>query len=113
MLRAALPVCGDRLDGDGGGLDWRGDVEWKWGTRALNLPVAIRAPGGWADALQSCNGRGVWDWQSHRSNVLARSGADIVPLGIAHGAAGPAATEAASSFGLNATSATARFCTTR
>lgn len=84
---ASEPMTDYRRSGDGGGTDWRGDLEWKWGTRALNLPVTLRAPGGWADALQPFNGLGVWDWQNHRSNVVNRLGMDMVPIGIAHGTA--------------------------
>lgn len=82
---ASEPMTDYRTSGDGGGIDWRGDVEWKWGTRALNLPVMIRAPGGWADPLQTYNGRGVWDWQNHRSNLVSRAGSEVVPFGMAHG----------------------------
>lgn len=47
--------------------------------------MLIDAPGNWAAPLQDGNGRGTWSWQNHLSNLAARAGADLAPLGIAHG----------------------------
>ena len=82
---ASEPMTDYSTSGDGGGTDWRDDVAVKWGARALNLPVALDGPGGWADPLKKYNGTGVWAWQNHRANVLSRMGDEIVPLGMAHG----------------------------
>jgi PKD repeat protein len=82
---ASEPMTDYRTCGDGGGADWRGDIEWKWGSRNLNLPVELAAPGGWGSGLSRYNGVGVWDWQSHRTQIASRTGDDAVPFGIAHG----------------------------
>ncbi len=84
---ASEPMTDYRTSGDGGGIDWRGDVTPKWGSPALNLPVALAGPGGWADHLASHNGAGVWDWQNHQANLVARAGDEMVPFGVAHGRA--------------------------
>ena len=82
---ASEPMTDYATSGDGGGDDWRGDVEAKWGARALNLPVALDAPAGWADPLKACDGTGVWDWQNHRANAASRLGDDNAPFGVGHG----------------------------
>lgn len=82
---ASQPMTDYRHQGDAGGTPWRNDVEWKWGTVAQNLPVIIRAPGGWADQLQSAAGTGVWDWQDHQTQAGLQRGRDRVPLGLGHG----------------------------
>lgn len=82
---ASQPMTDYATCGDGGGIDWRNDIEWKWGAVALNLPVALSAPAGWAAPLQAHAGTGVWDWQSHRRQIAARSREEFVPFGIGHG----------------------------
>ncbi len=82
---ASQPMTDYATSGDGGGTAWRDDVEWKWGAAALNLPVLIRAPGGWANHLQPHQGLGVWDWQDHQQQLGARAGEEFVPFGIGHG----------------------------
>ena len=82
---ASEPMTDYATSGDGGGVDWRSDVEPKWGLRALNLPVQLDAPAGWADALKRYNGTSVWTWQNHRFNATNRLGDDTVPFGIGHG----------------------------
>ncbi len=82
---ASQPMTDYSRSGDGGGLDWRSDVEWKWGAVAQNLPVVIDGPAGWADPLKKYNGTGVWTWQNHQSNVVVRIADEMVPLGIGHG----------------------------
>ena len=82
---ASQPMTDYAACGDGGGTDWRNDVDWKWGAPALNLPVALRAPADWAAHLQAYQGTGVWDWQNHRAQAAARAAGDFVPLGIGHG----------------------------
>ncbi|HHW86218.1 MAG TPA: hypothetical protein GX400_08410 [Chloroflexi bacterium] len=82
---AGQPMTNYATAGDGGGLDWRSDVEPKWGTRSANLPVSITAPGDWAAPLQADNGTGVWTWQNHQAQLGAQRRRDITPLGIAHG----------------------------
>ena len=82
---ASEPMTDFSTSGEGGGDDWRGDVEPKWGGRALNLPVQLQAPAGWADPLQVYNGTDVFTWQNHRANATNRVGAESVPLGLGHG----------------------------
>ncbi|MFZ4849823.1 MAG: putative glycoside hydrolase [Caldilinea sp.] len=82
---AGQPMTDYATSGDGGGVDWRPDVEPKWGAVADNLPVSSRAPGGWGAALQAYNGTSVWSWQNHQAQLVARRGRDATPLGIAHG----------------------------
>jgi hypothetical protein len=82
---ASEPMTDYATSGDGGGLDWRGDVEPKWGARALALPVSLDAPAGWAEPLQRYNGVNVWVWQNHRFNTTNRVGDDNVPFGMGHG----------------------------
>ena len=82
---ASQPMTDYSTSGDGGGIDWRGDAEAKWGARALNLPVQLDAPAGWAAPIQSRSGTGVWTWQNHRLNATNRIGDDNVPFGITHG----------------------------
>lgn len=82
---ASEPMTDYAASGDGGGDDWRADVESKWGARALDLPIALDAPAGWADPLKTHGGTGVWDWQNHRANATHRLGDDNVPFGVGHG----------------------------
>ena len=82
---ASEPMTDYATSGDGGGDDWRGDVESKWGARALNLPIHLDAPADWADPLQAYAGTGVWDWQNHRANATNRLGDESVPFGVGHG----------------------------
>ena len=82
---ASEPMTDYATSGDDGGLDWRGDVEQKWGARSLALPVSLDAPAGWAEPLQRCNGANVWVWQNHRFNTTNRVGDDNVPFGMGHG----------------------------
>jgi pimeloyl-ACP methyl ester carboxylesterase len=82
---ASEPMTNYASSGDGGGMDWRGDVMMKWGSTTLNLPVQLTAPGFWGDHLQVYDGTGVWDWQNHQQNVHIRQADEIVPIGFAHG----------------------------
>ncbi|MBU6349689.1 MAG: hypothetical protein KGS73_06020 [Chloroflexi bacterium] len=82
---AGQPMTDYATSGDGGGVDWRPDVEPKWGAVADNLPVNITAPGDWAAALQAYNGTNVWSWQNHQAQLVALRRRDATPLGIAHG----------------------------
>lgn len=84
---ASEPMTDYRTSGDGGGVDWRGDVAWKWGTPAQNLPIVVAGPGDWTNHLAAHNGTGVWDWQNHRANLVDRAGDEMVPFGVAHGRA--------------------------
>jgi hypothetical protein len=70
--------------------DWVADVSIKWGSPALNLPVAIDAPNGWAAKLQAYNGLSVWDWQNYQAsasatNLHARLYDDMAPVGVVFG----------------------------
>jgi hypothetical protein len=82
---ASQPMTDYATCGDGGGIDWRNDIEWKWGSVALNLPVELSAPAGWAAPLQVHAGTGVWDWQNHRMQTAVRAHEEFVPFGIGHG----------------------------
>jgi len=82
---AGQPMTNYATSGDGGGIDWRSDLTPKWGEVADDLPVIITGPGNWADGLQAENGTGVWTWQNHQAQAVARRASDAVPLGIAHG----------------------------
>jgi len=82
---ASEPMTDYATSGDGGGLDWRGDVEPKWGARALALPVSLDAPAGWAESIKRYNGINVWLWQNHRFNATNRVGDETVPFGVGHG----------------------------
>jgi hypothetical protein len=61
------------------------DLQRKWGTLEQNLPVVIRAPSDWADHLEPYGGTGVWAWQDHQWQVVARAVAEVAPLGMVHG----------------------------
>lgn len=87
---AGQPMTDYGRSGDAGGRDWHSDIEWKWGAESLNLPVRNDGPGGWADHLRAYDGLGVWDWQNHQSQLVARVGDEIVPVGIDHGTNDPA-----------------------
>ncbi len=74
--------------------DWPADVAGKWGAPDLNLPIVIRAPGGWAAHLQKYNKVGVWDWQNLQASfkqkgfpkgMAGRAADEMAPLGIDHG----------------------------
>ena len=82
---ASEPMTDYATSGDGGGLDWRSDVEPKWGARALALPIALDASAGWADPLKRYNGTNVWVWQNHLFNLTNRMADEVVPLGVGHG----------------------------
>lgn len=82
---ASQPMSDYARCGDGGGLDWRDDLTWKWGALNLNLPVGLDAPAGWAGPLQDGAGTGVWDWQNHQRQIAARARHEFVPCGIGHG----------------------------
>jgi hypothetical protein len=84
---ASEPMTDYQRSGAGGGIDWRGDLDWKWGAIALNLPVVIRAPGGWAGHLGPWQGTGIWTWQDHQTNLTTRLAAETVPFGVGHGLA--------------------------
>ncbi len=77
--------------------DWVADAAIKWGRPALNLPVSINAPHGWAVPIQKYNGTGVWDWQNYQDNASAaklksRLGDEMAPVGIIHGSIDPIVT---------------------
>lgn len=82
---ASEPMTDMARSGDGGGIDWRPDVEWKWGRVGDDLPVELHAPGGWAATIERYAGSGVYSWQDHATNVLARRADESVPFGVAHG----------------------------
>lgn len=82
---ASMPMTDYTTSGDGGGFDWRKDVEPKWGAIASNLPIVSDALHGWADHLKKYDGSRVYTWQNHQLNLVTRKGDDMVPLGIAHG----------------------------
>ncbi len=62
---------------------WLEELESKWGTRTLNLPVESRG----ADAahLTRYDGTGVWDWQNLGAQLSARRGDEMAFISIAHG----------------------------
>ncbi len=82
---ASEPMTDYATSGDGGGVDWREDVRWKWGDEAANLPVEIVGPSNWAAPLRRYDGTGVWDWQDHQHQLRRRVRDEMVPVGIAHG----------------------------
>lgn len=84
---ASEPMTDYATSGDGGGTDWRGDVQPKWGSVAQNLPVVLAAPGDWAAPLASYAGTGVYDWQNHQATLASRRADGFTPLGIGHGLA--------------------------
>ncbi|HBA83506.1 MAG TPA: hypothetical protein DCZ95_05360 [Verrucomicrobia bacterium] len=82
---ASQPMTDYSRAGEGGGTDWREELQWKWGDIALNLPVTLDGPGGWAAHLSGANGVGVWDWQDHQQQIPSRAAQESVPLGVGHG----------------------------
>ena len=70
-------------DGAGGTTSWVNDVEWKWGSRAANLP--IRNVGRYAAHLAAYDGMGVWDWQNHQAQLVSRRGDDAALISLNHG----------------------------
>jgi pimeloyl-ACP methyl ester carboxylesterase len=88
-IYAGQPVTTFRVTA-GVNESWPETAALRWGAQELNLPVAIQAPNGWADALQQYNGVGVFDWENLQSAfdpqaLPDRSGGDFVPFGIDHG----------------------------
>lgn len=82
-IYAGLPMTDYRAaDGSGGSIDWRSDLEPKWGTIAANLPVENRGPH--ATHLATYDGTGVWDWMDHQSQAVARRGEDMAYLTYIH-----------------------------
>jgi hypothetical protein len=82
---ASEPLTDMSRSGDAGGVDWRPDVDWKWGRVVDDLPVSIEAPGDWATSVARYAGTGVYTWQDHASQIVSRRGDDAVPFGVAHG----------------------------
>jgi pimeloyl-ACP methyl ester carboxylesterase len=81
---ASKPMTNYLTSGEGGGNNWRNYIRPIWGTEKSNLPVQIRAPADWADALKGYNGTGIWDWQNHQENLVSRKEDEMVPFGVAH-----------------------------
>jgi hypothetical protein len=52
-----------------------------WGERGLELPIIIRAPGGWSAVLQQYAGTPVWRWQNLNRGLSLLS-MTAAPLGI-------------------------------
>ena len=63
---------------------WLGNVQSKWGTVALSLPVRSRAPADWGRHLAAQDGESVWVWQD-LAQKAADPTAEAAPLGLAHG----------------------------
>jgi pimeloyl-ACP methyl ester carboxylesterase len=82
---ASEPMTNYLEAGEAHGTDWRPRLSVLWGTPEENLPVQLNSFVVWAKHLQKFNGMGVWDWQNHRINLYNFQGAEIVPIGIAHG----------------------------
>jgi len=82
---ASQPMTNYITDGDGGGTDWRPDLEIKWGTVAEELPMLSDAMDGLADHLKQYDGTPTWEWQNHQQQLIDRRGEDFVPFGIDHG----------------------------
>lgn len=80
---AGQPMTNFRTSGDGGGGSWRSDVDWKWGSVAANLPIENR--GRYAAHLAAYNGQGVWDWQNHQGQLLARRADETAFISLDHG----------------------------
>jgi pimeloyl-ACP methyl ester carboxylesterase len=62
---------------------WIGELESKWGTRSLNLPIENRGPD--AAALVRYDGTGVWDWENLGDQLAARRGDEMAFISIVHG----------------------------
>ena len=82
---ASVPMTDFAQSGTSGGVDWKVDVEPKWGQLALDLGVEIVAPEGWADHLQPAEGTGVWQWMNLLADFERRPAARMAPFGVAHG----------------------------
>lgn len=80
---AGEPMTNFRTAGDGGGVDWRGDVDWKWGSTAANLPIQNR--GRYAGHLAAYDGLGVWNWQNHQAQLSGRRADDTAFISLDHG----------------------------
>jgi hypothetical protein len=61
---------------------WTGNTAARWGAVALNLPVQIDAPNGWADHLQPFASVGVWDWQNLQAYLATRIISTTTPLNL-------------------------------
>jgi len=59
------------------------DLEPKWGSVELNLPIENR--GRYASNLIQYNGMGVWDWQNHQAQWVERRGDEMAYMTLAHG----------------------------
>src|SRR5262249_18249210 len=79
---AGLPMTNYRASGEQGGKDWTTDQVAKWGAVASNLPIENR--GKYAAPLARYNGMGVWDWQNHQAEVIARAGEGMAFLAFVH-----------------------------
>jgi len=82
---AGQPMTKYATAGDGGGTVWKPELIERWGTLEQNLPIASRAPNGWADHLASFNGTSVWQWQDHAAQLAAPQPREMVPLALDHG----------------------------
>ncbi|MCX6032377.1 MAG: putative glycoside hydrolase [Chloroflexi bacterium] len=83
-VHAGEPMTNYRAaDGADGTVNWVEDVTWKWGTIAANLPISNT--GRYAGPLAAYNGVGVWDWQNHQAQLVARRGDDTALISLDHG----------------------------
>jgi hypothetical protein len=68
----------------GAQVDWVGtDLEMKWGSVELNLPIENR--GMYAAPITQYNNMGVYDWQNHQANLVNREQDEIAFVSLAHG----------------------------
>jgi pimeloyl-ACP methyl ester carboxylesterase len=79
---ASQPMTNYLTSGDGGGSNWKPDVEIKWGLIADQNPVDIQ--GDLASHLQVFDGTPAFDWANHQVTLVTRRGDEFVPIGIDH-----------------------------
>ena len=80
---ASLPMTNyQAADGSGGSVDWRGDLQPKWGWLSAHLPIENR--GVHAGHLAAYDGTDVWDWQDHQAQVVVRKAEEMAYLCFIH-----------------------------
>ena len=78
------PMTNYREGSTGSDADWVGDdLVPKWGSIAANLGIENR--GWYAAHLAPYDGTGVWDWQNHQAQLIARAGDEMAHISLAHG----------------------------
>lgn len=78
------PMTNYREASTGSAADWVAtDLEPKWGSVELNLPIENR--GRYAGHLAGYDNLGVWDWQNHQEQLIEQRRNETAHISLAHG----------------------------